>query len=49
MICTGLTLPFIDNFLPFHPLPGSLQLDIPEIHIAHTGVLIHAHDIPFFV
>ena len=47
MVCTGLTLPFHYNPLPFHPFTRSVQLDIPEIHTAHTGALIHAHDIPF--
>ena len=49
MICTGLTLPFHYNPLHFHLFTCSVQLDIPEIHTAHTGVLIHAHDIPFFL
>jgi hypothetical protein len=49
IICTGLTLPFHYNPLPFHPFIHSVQLDIPEIHTVHTGVLIHAHDIPFFL
>jgi hypothetical protein len=26
-----------------------VQLATPEIHTAHTGVLIHAHDIPYFL
>ena len=47
MICTGLTLPFHYNPLPFHLFTRSVQLDIPEIHNAHTGALIHTHDIPF--
>jgi hypothetical protein len=49
IICTGLTLPFHYNPLPFHPFIHSVQLDIPEIYTAHTGVLIHVHDIPFFL
>jgi hypothetical protein len=48
IICAGLTLPFHYNPLPFHPFIHSVQLDIPKIHTAHTGVLIHAHDITFF-
>ena len=32
-----------------HPLTCSVQLDISEIQTAHTGVLIHTHDIPFFL
>jgi hypothetical protein len=49
MICTGLTLSFHYNPLPFHPFTHSVQLDISEIHTAHTGVLIHTQDFPFFL
>ena len=49
IICTGFTLPFHCNPLPYHPFISSVQLDLVDLHTAHTGILLHAHDIPIFV
>jgi hypothetical protein len=33
----------------YYPYTCSVQLDISDIQTAHTGVLIHTHDIPFIL